>query len=79
MIILGIGTSWARAPQPAMTGAEGMVGEVGEVRQAIAPGTAGWIFIHGEMWRAVSDQPLTSGARARVKAINGLELQVQRA
>ena len=62
----------------ATTGAEGIVGEVGEVREAIAPGAPGKVFVHGEIWRAVSDDALHPGARARVKSVNGLELQVQK-
>ena len=80
LIILGIGYIVARERRNrATTGAEGIVGEVGEVREAIAPGTAGKVFVHGEIWRAVSADALSPGARARVKSINGLELQVQKA
>ncbi len=79
MIILGIGFVVARARgRRPRTGAEGIVGEVGEVREAIAPGAPGKMFVHGEIWRAVSTEPLSAGARARVKAIRGLELEVQR-
>jgi membrane-bound serine protease (ClpP class) len=79
LIILGIGYIVARERRNrATTGAEGIVGEVGEVREAIAPGTAGKVFVHGEIWRAVSADALSPGARARVKSINGLELQVQK-
>ena len=79
LIILGIGYIVARERRGrATTGAEGMVGEVGEVREAIAPGAPGKVFVHGEIWRAVSTDALVPGARARVKSINGLELQVQK-
>jgi len=60
------------------TGAEGLLGEVGEVREAIAPGAPGKVFVHGEIWRAVSTDPLSPGAHARVKSINGLELEVRK-
>jgi membrane-bound serine protease (ClpP class) len=80
LIILGIGYVVARERRNrATTGAEGIVGEVGEVREAIAPGKPGKVFVHGEIWRAVSTDPLSPGARARVQSINGLELQVQKA
>ncbi len=73
------GLAWllAERRRPALTGREGLVGEVGEIRQAVAPGAAGWIFIHGEMWRATSEQRLEVGAAARVKAVKGMELEVQ--
>jgi membrane-bound serine protease (ClpP class) len=80
VIILGIGYIVARERRNrSTTGVEGMVGEVGEVREAIAPGTPGKVFVHGEIWRAVSNDALSPGARARVQSINGLELQVQKA
>ena len=79
LIILGIGYVVARERRNrATTGAEGIVGEIGEVREAIAPGTPGKVFVHGEIWRAISSDALSPGARARVKSINGLELQVQK-
>jgi membrane-bound serine protease (ClpP class) len=61
----------------ARTGAEGLVGEVGEVRAPIAPGAEGRVFIHGELWRAVSDTPISAGGTARVVAVKGLKLEVQ--
>jgi membrane-bound serine protease (ClpP class) len=79
LIILGIGYVAARERRRrAKTGAEGIVGEVGEVREAIAPGAPGKVFVHGEIWRAVSTDALSPGARARVQSIKGLELQVQK-
>ena len=78
-IILGLG--WIvvreRNRRPS-TGREGMVGEIGEVREAIAPGAPGRVFIHGEHWRAASSEPLGVGARARVLAVHGLEIEVRR-
>lgn len=79
VIVLGIGFIVARERRHrSTTGAEGLVGEVGEVREAIAPGTPGKVFVHGEIWRATSSDALGAGARARVKAVNGLEVQVQK-
>jgi len=79
LIILGIGYVVARERRRrSPVGAEGIVGEVGEVREAIAPGAPGKVFVHGEIWRAASTDALSPGARARVKSINGLELQVQK-
>jgi membrane-bound serine protease (ClpP class) len=78
-IILGIGYIVTRdRRRRALTGAEGLVGEVGEVREAIRPGFAGKVFVHGEVWRATSDVELPAGARARVRAVDGLEVRVQR-
>jgi membrane-bound serine protease (ClpP class) len=76
-IILGLGWIVVRERyRRPTTGGEGMVGEIGEVREAIAPGAPGRVFIHGEHWRAASNQPLGVGARARVVAVRGLEIEV---
>jgi len=77
-IILGLG--WiilTERHRRATTGREGMIGEVGEVREAIAPGAPGRVFVHGEHWRAASSQALGVGARARVVAVHGLEIEVR--
>jgi membrane-bound serine protease (ClpP class) len=79
LIILGVGYVVARdRHRRAKTGAEGLVGEVGEVRESISPGAPGKMFVHGEIWRAVCNESLPAGARARVLAVNGLEVVVQR-
>ena len=36
-----------------MTGREGMVGEVGTVKSPVGLESEGWVFVHGERWRAV--------------------------
>jgi membrane-bound serine protease (ClpP class) len=78
-IILGLGWIVLRERhRPSTTGREGLVGEVGEVREAIAPGKPGRVFVHGEHWRAVSNETLEVGARARVVAVRGLEIEVRR-
>src|SRR5215204_2148658 len=39
--------------RPAITGKEGMTGEVGTVRSPVGVNSTGWVFVHGELWRAV--------------------------
>jgi membrane-bound ClpP family serine protease len=39
--------------KPPETGAEGMVGEIGVVRETVGADSAGWVFVHGELWRAI--------------------------
>jgi membrane-bound serine protease (ClpP class) len=78
-IILGVGYVITRdRRRAAQTGSGAMVGEIGEVREAIAPGAPGQLFVHGELWRAVSDEPIGAGGRARVTAVQGLEVEVRR-
>jgi membrane-bound serine protease (ClpP class) len=53
-VLFGIlGSSRALRGRPAITGREGMIGEVGTVRSPIGVESEGWIFVHGERWRAV--------------------------
>jgi membrane-bound serine protease (ClpP class) len=37
----------------ALTGKEGMIGEVGTVKSPVGVISEGWVFVHGERWRAV--------------------------
>ena len=53
-VLLGIlGSSRALRGRPAITGKEGMIGEVGTVRSPVGVESSGWVFVHGERWRAV--------------------------
>jgi membrane protein implicated in regulation of membrane protease activity len=48
----------------ALTGKEGMIGEVGSVRKPVGVNSSGWIFVHGELWRAVlAFAPEETGSR----------------
>ena len=46
-------SSRALRGRPAMTGREGMIGEVGTVKSPVGVSSEGWVFVHGERWRAV--------------------------
>jgi membrane-bound serine protease (ClpP class) len=39
---------------PVTTGAEGMIGEVGVVREPVGISFPGWVFVHGERWQAIA-------------------------
>jgi membrane-bound serine protease (ClpP class) len=53
-LLFGIlGSLRALRGRPAITGKEGMIGEVGTVRSPVGTHTEGWVFVHGERWRAV--------------------------
>ena len=39
------------------TGREGMIGEVGVVRRPVTGGSAGMVFVHGELWQALPEDP----------------------
>jgi len=57
-----------------VTGVQGLVGQVGVARTALSPG--GKVFVHGELWNAVSSAPLAAGQPVVVRKVDGLELQV---
>ena len=58
------------------TGTEGMIGEIGEVREW--SGGAGRIFVHGELWNAQSGAPLSAGDKVVVQSVQqGLTLVVE--
>ena len=48
-----LGSLRASKRMPAITGREGMIGEVGTVRSPVGIESTGWVFVHGERWRAV--------------------------
>ena len=53
-VVFGVlGSSRALRGKPAITGREGMIGEIGTVRSPIGIESEGWVFVHGERWRAV--------------------------
>ena len=53
-VLFGVlGTLRASKGRPALTGKEGMIGEVGTVRSPVGVHSEGWVFVHGELWRAV--------------------------
>ncbi len=58
------------------TGREGLVGESGTARSDLSP--AGRVFVHGELWDAVSDDPVKAGERIVVVSIQDMVLKVKR-
>jgi len=57
------------------TGVEGLVGEEGVAKTAVA--ADGRVFVHGELWNASSAQPIPEGARVRVTEVSGLRVRVE--
>jgi membrane-bound ClpP family serine protease len=53
-VLLGVlGSLRALERRPALTGKEGMVGEIGTVKSPVGVHSEGWVFVHGERWRAL--------------------------
>jgi membrane-bound serine protease (ClpP class) len=61
----------------AMTGTSGMVGERGVVYTPLNP--EGQVFVHGEYWQAISDEPIAKGETVVVVEVADLKLRVRRA
>ena len=62
--------------QPLKAGAPGLIGEVGDVREAVDQFGQGRVLVHGELWQAWSHEPIPAGARARVVGVRGLSVEV---
>ena len=58
-----------------LTGATGMIGEIGVASTALAP--EGQVLVRGEYWDAVADSSISAGTKIRVKAIEALKLRVE--
>lgn len=58
-----------------ISGAEGLIGETGIVKNDIMP--EGKVFVHGELWKAISKNPLQAGTKVRVIKVTGLVVEVE--
>lgn len=57
----------AAKERPPTTGVEGMVGEVGVVKEPIGSSSPGWVFVHGEWWRATIAIPPEKDTNQQVR------------
>ena len=64
--------------QPAVTGAAGMIDELGEALTSIDPGGVGRVRAHGEIWTATAHEHVSAGENVRVTNVTGLLLTVKR-
>jgi membrane-bound serine protease (ClpP class) len=58
-----------------VTGVQGLVGEIGVAQTALSP--VGTVFVHGEIWNAIADSPVTAGSRVVVREVEDLRLHVE--
>ena len=58
-------------------GAEEMLGEQGIATNGLKSGIEGMIRIHGETWRAITNEDVAAGEAVRVRRIEGLKLYVE--
>jgi membrane-bound serine protease (ClpP class) len=66
----------AQKAKPAL-GIEGLIGEVGVVREKLSP--RGSVFVHGEYWKAEADGEIETGDKVEVVGIDRMVLKVKRA
>ncbi len=57
------------------TGVQGLIGEVGTAQTPLNP--SGKVFVHGELWDALSSSEVAAGQDVVVKRVDGLRLQVE--
>ena len=62
----------------AVTGASGMIDEMGRVLTAIEPGRTGRVSAHGEIWAAAAPESIAEGDSVKVAGVSGLTLTVRR-
>lgn len=64
--------------QEAVTGREGLVGEIGTAQTDLSP--EGRVFVHGEYWNAEAVEDIPKGTKVRVvEVLSNLKIKVKRA
>ncbi|HEX4037217.1 MAG TPA: nodulation protein NfeD [Acidobacteriaceae bacterium] len=68
--------AWRARQNKVMVGPEALVGASGVAQQELAP--RGQILVHGELWMAEADAPVSLGETVRVRGVDGLKLLVEK-
>lgn len=68
---------WQSIRRKVSTGREGLLQCTGDVQHAIVDGKEGKVFVHGELWNAVSNTNLKVGTKIKVMQVNGMVLTVE--
>jgi membrane-bound serine protease (ClpP class) len=76
LVLLGIVSFAVRARRrPVVSGTEGLTREVAEAVEDFE--RQGLVRVHGELWTAVSSEPVRTGQRLKVRGVDGLVIQVE--
>jgi membrane-bound serine protease (ClpP class) len=59
-----------------LTGMQGLLQESGVAQTDIHPD--GQVFVHGEIWKATSNQAITKGDKVKIVSVDGLSLRVEK-
>ncbi len=81
MMLFFIGKGLAAQRRQAVSGREGLVGRIGQVRQTLSDsgGTfTGTVFVYGALWQAASSEPIEKGEKVTIQAVDGLTLRVKK-
>jgi len=76
LFAVAVGLSVKTLRSKPKTGREGMIGLRGVARSALAP--KGTVEVRGELWSAVSEEPVEEGEAVVVTEMEGLVLKVRR-
>ena len=60
----------------AVSGAEGLIGAIGVVKQELNP--AGSVMVHGELWNAECEGQIGVGESVAVESMKGLKITVKK-
>lgn len=74
--VFAIGMGLRAQMKKATTGKKGLVGEKGVVVKALTP--EGQVSVHGEIWKAMSDERLKKGDKVVVTEVDGLSIHVKK-
>lgn len=72
-----VGMALKARKRPVVAGAEEMVGALGQALGDFDEQHSGWIMVHSENWKARAPGPVRQGQQVKVKAVRGLELDVE--
>ncbi len=73
--VVGLGLAIRVQRRRPTTGAEGLIGEEGVVTASLTP--EGTVKVRGEIWKAVSEGNIETGSKVKVKAVNGMVVNVE--
>ena len=73
-IVAVVGMAMRARRRPVVSGAEEIMGSAGEILEDFE--SEGWARVHSELWKVKCTVPLKRGQKVRVRAINGLVLEV---
>lgn len=74
--VLVVGAGLRAQRLPTKSGRESMVGQTAPALVAI-DSQGGKLFVEGEYWNAVSEEPIAAGVRVEIVALDGLTLKVR--